>query len=194
MLIDHPVEEPPNKDQQRPRHLRCAAALLGVDDLQHIELVDLADRSLAPDGDEVGAQVALSDLAAPLLRQLVGDEVLGHGGERMPDFQGALAVGLLTGFVLDHLRVHALVDQGAPLACDAPRFLQRHRAIGADGSSCRCRPPREPRVQDEGDATGLAPPRRVGVLNVMDANAKAGDGGGVPDLKPCPGWGRSKGA
>ena len=35
----------------------------------------------------------------------------------------------------------------------------------------------EPGVQDEGDATGLATPRRVGILAVADPDAEAGDAG-----------------
>ena len=138
MLIDAPVEEPPDQDQQCAGHLRCAAALLGVDDLQHIELGDFGDGSLPPDGDEVGAEVALGNLAAALLRQLVGDERLGGAAEGMLDPQRPLTGFLLTGFLLDHGGVDALVDQAAPFACGAPRFLQRDRAIGADGAPGRC--------------------------------------------------------
>ena len=52
--------------------------------------------------------------------------------------------------------------------------------------------PCEPRIQDEGDAPGLAASCRVGILDVVDANAEAGDAGAVPNLDPCPGWCRSK--
>ena len=123
VLIDHPVEEPLDQDQQRAGHLRCGA-LLGVDDLQHVELGDLADRSVAPCGDEDGAEVALGHLAAALLCQLVGDEGFRDVGERMLDAQRPLTGCLLAGFGLDHGGVDALGDQAAPFACGAPRFLQ----------------------------------------------------------------------
>jgi len=77
VLIEAPVEKSSDQNQQRAGHLRRAAALLGVDDLQDIELGNLADGPLAPDGDEVGAEVALGNRAAALVRQLVGDERLG---------------------------------------------------------------------------------------------------------------------
>ena len=99
-------------------------ALLPVDDLQHVERGDLADRSVTPCGDEGGAEVALDHLAAALLCQLVGDEGFRDGGERMLDAQRPLTVGLLAGLGLDDGRVDALVDQAAPFACGAPRFLQ----------------------------------------------------------------------
>ena len=148
-------------------------ALLGVDDLQHVELGDFGDRPVAPCGDEDGAEVALGDLAAALLCQLVGDEGFRDGGERMLDPQRPLTGCLLTGLGLDNRRVDALVDQAAPFACGAPRFLQRDRAIGADGAPGRCRTRCEPGVQDEGDAPGLAAPRRVGILGVADRGCRS---------------------
>ena len=143
VLIDAPVEKPLDHDQQPARRV-WRGALLRVDDFQHVELGDFADRSVAPCGDEVGAEVALHRLAAPLLRQLVPDESLGGVAERVPDAQRPLTVCLLTRLGLDTGRVEALGDQAAPLACGASRLLQGNRAVGADDAARRCRTRREP--------------------------------------------------
>ncbi len=100
---------------------------------------------------------------------------LGDGGERVLAAPGYLKGCLLAVRLLDGGGIDALGDQRTPLACGAPRLLQRHRAIGADDAPCRCRSPLEAGVHDEGDATGLAAPRRVAVPVVVDASAEGRD-------------------
>ena len=150
---------------------------LRVDDFQHVERGDVAKRSVSPCRDEGGAEVALGNLAAPLLRQLVRDEGFRRVAEGMPQAGRPLTRCLGNGFRLDHGGVDALVDQAAPFACGAPRLVERDRAIDADDAAGRCRIGSEAGVQDEGDATGLAAPRRVGILAVADADAEAGNAG-----------------
>jgi hypothetical protein len=84
VLVDHPVEEPFDESQQRASSVR-RGALLAADNLQHVDLRDFANRPVSPCRDEDGAQVMLCPPTAPLLYQLVGDERLGDGGERMLD-------------------------------------------------------------------------------------------------------------
>jgi hypothetical protein len=80
VLVDHPIKESLGEHKMAARRFR-RPALFRVDDRQHVEIGDLADRLIAPCRDQHGAHLDLDRLAPALARKLVGDKNLGDGAE-----------------------------------------------------------------------------------------------------------------
>ena len=133
VLVDCPTEQAPCDAEQIVRLRWCIASHCGLDHRSHVEGGDFRDRSPAPLRDKLAPDVKLDLPALPFGRELLCNEILGDGRERI----GPLSLFSEPLALLNRARVPSLPDQFQPTPGLPTGFCEPYFAQYSNRPPCR---------------------------------------------------------